>query len=251
MCIIVYKPADKPLPKKETLKQCYDNNPDGAGFMTVKDNKVIISKGYDDFNKFYKTISRISKKRPLVMHFRISTQGGVSKELTHPYPLCQNYDKMRMLQCVTNIGIAHNGIISLTSSAYAKDYNDTMTFIKEYASLIIKGDSIHTDKTAQVLLQKLCKSKLCIMSRGGVTMIGDFIEDDGIFYSNDTYKPYKYTYNGYKNDDAYYEQFRYNGTYYFYPNYWECPNIYNKSKRAKYCRDCLNKDTCESEYKTQ
>ena len=40
MCIIVYKPAGKRLPSENILKNCFINNPDGAGIM-IKTEKGI------------------------------------------------------------------------------------------------------------------------------------------------------------------------------------------------------------------
>ena len=45
MCIAIYKPADKIL-SQETLNECYDSNPDGAGFMYAQDKKLHIEKGF-------------------------------------------------------------------------------------------------------------------------------------------------------------------------------------------------------------
>ena len=176
------------------------------------EKRVLIRKGLMTFDALIKSLhSAFSKydvnptETPIIMHFRISTQGGVQKELCHPYPVCGDYDKMRSLACLCNIGLCHNGIISRCSvSRYSyshydyktkqwiddhkqPNYNDTMTFIKDYASLIIDNDQKFYEKPNKVqLLERLCEySKLAIMNASGeVKLIGNFQERNGIYYSN-------------------------------------------------------------------
>ena len=219
MCVIVYKPIGNKLPSKDTLKKCFDHNPDGAGYMLPIISKtgaprVLIRKGLMTFDAFLQSLTSAFRKytidpfnTPIVMHFRISTQGGVQKGLCHPYPVCGDYEKMRSLACLCNIGLCHNGIISRCSvSSYyggshydyktkqwvtpkknIPDYNDTMTFIKDYASLVIDGDRDFAKKQNKVdLLKRLCEyGRLAIMTaKGDVKLIGNFKEKNGIYYSN-------------------------------------------------------------------
>lgn len=195
MCVIVYKPTKIKLPTEDTLKQCFKTNSDGAGYMLPLNNKVIIRKGFMTFNDFYNDFQSFTKDNnidvvntPIVFHFRITTQGGVQKELCHPYPIADNYEDMRKLAHESNIALAHNGIISLTSS-FGKNlkYNDTMTFIRDYASIIIDNDLFFgTKKNKCLLLERLIgSSKLAIMNKlGYVKLIGDFKQVNGIYYSN-------------------------------------------------------------------
>ena len=213
MCIIVYKPSGNKLPNKQILETCFTNNPDGAGFMYSHKGEVVIKKGFMDFSSFDSaltdTLKRIDEvKTPMVLHFRITTQGGVNQPCTHPFPLSKNMDDLRKLDVRTNIGVAHNGIISLTSEygggyyGYSSvktkviDYSDTMKFITDYLSLIIKTPKYYKDKDTLELIERLADSKLAILdSVGHCELIGNFTKDNGIYYSNDSYKPrvYKYT----------------------------------------------------------
>jgi hypothetical protein len=52
MCIIVYKPKGIELPKEDILKNCFDNNADGAGYMYAHKGKVLIHKGFMDWEDF-------------------------------------------------------------------------------------------------------------------------------------------------------------------------------------------------------
>ena len=45
MCIAIYKPKGNTI-SKDTLKNCFDNNPDGSGFMYAQNDKLVVKKGY-------------------------------------------------------------------------------------------------------------------------------------------------------------------------------------------------------------
>lgn len=234
MCIIVYKPKDQQLPDKSTLKMCWHSNPDGAGFMMPDDNgNVVIKKGFMTFKSFYKSLmfekNKYKGDRPIVMHFRVSTQAGVNQQCTHPFPLSDNMEHLKRLNVTCQCGIAHNGVIDLTSDRWNKTitYSDTMKFITDYLSLIITTKQWYKDEKKKLLIERLAESKLAIMMGDGhVELIGEFIQDNGIYYSNSYYKvdryapkpatTTKYIYNSY---DEYLEATSgryYNGYYYTY-----------------------------------
>ena len=196
MCIIVSKELGVEFPSKKVLKRCFNNNPDGAGYMFENGGKVHIRKGFMNWKAFWEDLSEIRKtvgdEAPYVMHFRISTQAGVNAQCTHPYPLSDNMNELKKLNTVADIGIAHNGIISLTSSYTAKDYNDTMKFVTDFASLIITDDKYYKDDNKIKLIERLIgASRLAIMDNSGhIEYIGYGWNTDekGVQYSNDTWK---------------------------------------------------------------
>lgn len=199
MCIIAYKPEGLNFPNKATLKSCFENNPDGGGYMFAAGGCVHIVKGLMSFSAFYKSLKATRAKYgdaiPYVLHFRISTQAGTTADCTHPFPVSANMDKLRKLQLACNIGIAHNGIIHLTSTGYSKSitYNDTMLFITDYLSLIIRGKDYYKDNNTLLLIERLTDSRLAILDGSGhCELIGKgWTEDGGIYYSNTSYKSYK------------------------------------------------------------
>lgn len=204
MCIIVYKPSTAKMPTKATLKQCWENNKDGAGYMFPSKDKVIIKKGFMNFKEFYKSLmydkSQYGEFTPFVLHFRISTQGGVNKECTHPFPLSTEMEYLKKLRVKCECGIAHNGIIELTSDKWNKTvtYSDTMKFITDYLTLIITSKQWYKDPLKVKLIERLADSKLAIMmGDGNVTLIGDFIESDGCFYSNNYFREDRYAKKSY------------------------------------------------------
>ena len=206
MCVICYKPKGVAMPSDTTLKTCFENNSDGAGFMLTYKHQVIIEKGFKTYNAFRDALDKAIKKygteSPYVLHFRISTQGGCRQDCCHPYPLNADMNELRKLRLKTDIGVAHNGIISLTSSGYKTQvtYNDTMKFITDYLSLIIKDKHYYKDADTIKLIERLCESRLAILDADGhCELIGSgwSLEiEDGCYYSNGSYKNYK-TYKSY------------------------------------------------------
>ena len=275
MCIIVYKPKDVSFPSKSVLENCFQNNSDGAGYMFTNENKVVIKKGFMKFNDFWNSLEKSRKTvgddKAFVMHFRITTQGGVKKHLCHPYPLSSKIDHLKWLKCKSDIGIAHNGIISLTSESgsyiydsktkkytYSKkelDYNDTMKFITDYLSLIIKNKNYYKDKDTLSLIAKLCNSKLAILDgTGHCELIGDgWIKDKDCYYSNSSYLKSTAVYNGclypyssyYSSDDDSFDEWEY-----YYNEYTKeydfdesyCPNAIECLDN--YCEMCANRHSC-------
>lgn len=209
MCIAVYKPMGVDFPVKRVLKRCFYKNPDGAGFMVANGSAVEIHKGFMGFRSFWKALrearAMYGDDKAYVMHFRISTQGGVRQDGCHPFPLSRDMQDLRRLHCEADIGIAHNGIISLTTdwgSAYSSyytskylvrkelDYSDTMKFITEYLSLIIHDTDYYKNDDTLELIGKLAESRLAILDYSGhCELIGSGWEcSDGVWYSNGSYK---------------------------------------------------------------
>lgn len=199
MCIIAYKPLNVAFPEENILKNCWDNNDHGAGFMYAYEGVVHFQKGYETWEAFKSALNRARKltgdKVPYVMHFRIATQ-GYEKTMTHPFPLSSNMKKLKKLHGDCNIGVAHNGIIDLTSDG-AKEYSDTMKFITDYLSLIIRNYSWYKDERTTTLIERLIDgSRLAILDKKGhCQLLGKgWVEENGMWYSNTSYEKRVYTY---------------------------------------------------------
>ena len=216
MCIIVYKPKDNKFPTNETLKTCFENNPDGAGFMYPARDGVHIRKGFMTYKDFKKAVKPFKDKNiPMIFHFRISTHAGITPEMTQPFPLTSKTKKLKALESTARVGVAHNGIISLTSDA--KSISDTALFIKKYLTLLIRDPKYYKDPKIAKIIDKLIGSKMAVLSRDGhVELIGSGWElgEDGIWYSNDSYKPWDWR-SYYKGlySDPYYDYGWYNFAY--------------------------------------
>ena len=208
MCVIAYKPLNVAFPEEATLKNCWDNNPDMAGFMYAWNDHVYINKGYEKFEDFMKALNKIREKTgdniPFVMHFRISTQ-GFDKACCQPFPLSGNMKNLKRMKVETNIGVAHNGILSLTSDG-SKDYSDTMLFTTEYLVNIIRCYEWYKDNRTKKLIENLIDgSRFAILDKKGhCELMGKgWIEDKGCYYSNSTYSYKKTVFTGFNYGNSY------------------------------------------------
>ena len=217
MCVIVAKKRGIELPSKKTLKDCFETNPDGAGLMYVNNNKkVVIEKGFMTFETFYQKLMELNKKynlkkKALVMHFRITTQGGTSPENCHPFPVTDDEKKLKStyLEC-DNIAFAHNGIISLYSMRDDKGMSDTMLLSKELLyPLFNYNKKFYKQEHNQELIEEIIGTdKIAFLdNEEKIITIGEFKEDEGVLYSNlnhkKNYNYYNYNYNDYYNYDNY------------------------------------------------
>jgi hypothetical protein len=119
MCIAILNTKGVTL-KKELLKNCWENNTDGAGMLYTKDGQMQVFKEMKSFDTFYKEYSRVRKqltKNNIVLHFRISTHGKVNKTNCHPFLVSET------------LGFVHNGMIYDVPTS--KDYSDTYMFNEE------------------------------------------------------------------------------------------------------------------------
>lgn len=185
MCIIVYKPIGEELPDYNILAGCAADNPDGAGYMYRSDNgKIIISKGFFDIDELIFEIEKLGnvKDKDIAIHFRYATHGSISPGNCHPFPITKNIRTLRRKNLVCQSAIMHNGVISGMDHKN-KTLSDTMCAVK------IISD---TGEKSQPSLKILSSGKFLIMDSLETRMYGDFINDDGIFYSNNGYYLYKY-----------------------------------------------------------
>ena len=220
MCVIVAKKMGIELPSKTTLESCFDVNPDGAGLMYVNENKkVIIEKGFMTFEAFYQKLMELNKKynlkkKALVMHFRITTQGGTSPGNCHPFPVTDDEKKLKAtyLEC-NDVAFAHNGIISLYSMRDDKGLSDTMLLSKELLyPLFVYNKKFYKQKHNQELIEEIIGTdKIAFLdNKENITLIGEFKEDEGVLYSNLNHK---------KNNGYYYSDYDYYNDNYSYNSY--------------------------------
>ena len=216
MCIIVAKKKGLELPTKEILRNCFNYNSDGAGIMFNDGKQVFIEKGFMDFNSFYSRLEALDKEFNLVnsdiaLHFRISTSGNVDQGNCHPYPISTETSQLRNLSLVTDIGMAHNGVIRKHIPETRSILNDTQTFIKNFVYNMYSSNKEFLTVGANIkALEEEAGSKLCFITKDNMYIIGKFIEEtNGILYSNDTYLSYDYGwgYEDYSVDFDYFDMF--------------------------------------------
>lgn len=194
MCVIAVSKIGERQPTIAELRAMFKRNPHGAGYMLARDGHVEIHKGFMNFDDFARAVrsERLTKDDAVVYHFRISTQAGVNPEMTQPFPLTSRLPLMRKLDIISApVGIAHNGIIPLTSDPDEKMYSDTALFVAQYMTRLIHSKRDIDNPQTQTIIKKLIGwSKLAILTGdGGITTIGEFTDDDGILLSNTNHKP--------------------------------------------------------------
>ncbi len=164
----------------------WNTNSHGAGYMVARGDKVELHKGFMCFDDFVRDIEsqKFTNDDVVVYHFRISTQAGVNPEMTQPFPYSNNANDMKVLDCMCSLGIAHNGIIPITSTKNAH-YSDTALFILNYMPTFIRDDSDLENEYTMAALQELIGSKMCFLTpSGNFYTVGNFIEKDGLLFSN-------------------------------------------------------------------
>lgn len=233
MCIAVFKPMGERFPTKSEFKTMFRNNPDGAGFMFADGDKVVIKKGFMSFGGFWQAFKpyREMKEKAFAFHFRIATHGGVSRAMCQPFPYTDSVRELKRLDTRAPLGVAHNGMIPITDDA--RKISDTALFIKKYLTRIVRTP--HNIKAVDLDIIEACiDSKMILLQPdGNAYLIGKFIHDDGVYFSNTSYlcsysyktktssKPYSYSlddseywkmygyrsYEEYLDDLAYYDAF--------------------------------------------
>ena len=190
MCIICVSKPGCEQPSVKTLRTMFLLNPHGAGYMVARGGKVFIHKGFMNIEEFLNAVrrERFTAADSVVYHFRISTQAGVNPEMTHPFPLSNQPRRMRALDMTCRYGVAHNGIIRLTSDPTNTRFSDTAVFITDYLTNIIRKPADLRNQERLDTIYRLAQSKFAIMDGSGYTAtVGEFINDRGILYSNRSY----------------------------------------------------------------
>ena len=194
MCIIAVKPIGEELMERRILENCFNYNSDGMGFMWNEDGEVHISKGYMNFEEGYRVLKELDrrinlKERGLVIHFRIATSGNVDMGACHPFAISNSDKTLRTLELTTDIGVAHNGIISAYIPPKNSILSDTQLFIKDYLYNIKEEiPNFLTNSNILFSIEKVVGSKLAFLDgEGNITTIGKFIEEDNYLFSNETY----------------------------------------------------------------
>ena len=193
MCIICAKPAGKKFPDNKTLENMWYGNPHGAGIMYAHDGKVFIEKGLMTLDAVHAKLDELRQvidldKTPMVLHFRIATHGGTCPENTHPFPVSDSVAVLQKTEATCALGVAHNGVIH--SVVPRKGISDTMEYVAtQLAPLTRALPTWYENADALTLVKNAIASKMAVLNgKGEITLIGDFVEHDGVSYSNRSYE---------------------------------------------------------------
>lgn len=209
MCVIVAKEKGINMPDKNILKTCFDHNPDGAGIMWNQEKAVHIRKGFMDWKSFDNFLDELSEQINLkncgvCLHFRIKTHGKLDKSATHPFPISNKVRDLKKLILATDIGVAHNGIIPIKP---IHSLSDTQTYILKRLYNIQKSHPRFLEsKRIMSQIEKEIGSKMAFLtSDGSIYTIGEFVESEGVLYSNRSFEEYSYYgFNWYDYDSYFY-----------------------------------------------
>ena len=227
MCIVIVKTEKTDIPKKQ-LKESFDNNRDGSGYLFAMNGNLTIKKGFFVFNDFYDNYSRDMEKfnNPVsIIHFRITTHGLTNKLNCHPFLVNDE------------IGFAHNGMIDFVDNHKKK--SDTMMFRNDILRNM-PSKWIFNDSVLKLMEESIGTSKLAFLDRNGNYRIvneglGHWNKNETIWYSNKSYcevKPAQYAWN----------RFGHAGIYSQYDNL----NITNKKKKKN--TDNIERTQCRTCY---
>ena len=188
MCIIVYKPIGVKLPSKKTLHNCYENNSDGCGFAIKRNNKILYRKGTMTFDNFWNILQsyKLTKNDEILLHFRIATAGKINNFNCQPFSISSEVNKVKNVEGKSNFVMTHNGHINLKLK---HDLSDSGMLANQFFSKMSVYD-IYVNKLVREEIEKfLSFNKIALLhNKFGFTKFGDFIEDHGVLYSDNTYK---------------------------------------------------------------
>jgi len=193
MCIILYKPADANMPSQATIKTCYNNNPDGAGLLIFDNNKAKIIKGLMSYIELKREMKKqkLTNNSHFAIHFRIATSGKINQENCHPFPISKNKKTLKRLSGITSQAIMHNGIISQGED----DLSDTQVFARD--TLTKLSPYLHDEQIRDHIADMICPDRMLIFSDGKIYLINNWIVDQGIYYSNESFERLKAKKNKY------------------------------------------------------
>lgn len=185
MCILLIKPKGIDLPNDEILHQCWVSNSNGGGFAFVDKQQVSIKK-YMDETAMMEELNAMReqlKNTTALLHFRIATHGSAKIDNTHPFqinPVC---------------AMGHNGVIQATIPD--KDDGD-ISDTRKFAEQILKTMPVGWEKNkglTTMLLNFVRYNKVGFIFGDDTYIIlneKDGYWDEGIWYSNKSYKTWRY-----------------------------------------------------------
>ena len=205
MCIAIISESGVKLPRKKVLKQCFENNPDGAGYaVLLSTDEWECKKGFMTFKSFWKSFNKegYTEDDTVLIHFRIGTSGkkinnkNNHPDCTHPFPITSNEEELKSHRFITSNILMHNG----TCGQGREDLSDTMVAIIDYVEPLIHD--IENEKILNIIHKCIGTTSRWFIAKGKTSwMLGGWEEEKetGLWYSNrgylppKKYEPYVYT----------------------------------------------------------
>jgi predicted glutamine amidotransferase len=206
MCIAIV--CDSGKPTLEQLKNSEITNHDGGGIAWVEGGKVHWKK-----NISAQEIYQISQAKdlPQLIHFRLASVGGINPYLCHPFPVTITADPE--LEGEADAVLIHNG----GYTNWNKMLMDLITIHKIVPRGPISDTRVMAMFAAHVGNTEVLQyfdEKIAVLKKDKTTeiyKIDSWILENGMYFSNSTYK------NTYKTNNSFIEQQQYIN--YFYDRY--------------------------------
>lgn len=178
------------------LRTAANTNTDGIGysFKRAKSQKVFISKGYKDIDTVIAKLHKHNLKPDdeLIVHQRIGNKGAKNVDMMHPFVLAWDKDVILTNNRYVDLPVmAHNG--TFHSYSDNSEFSDTYNFIqkfmyKEELITLLKND---LDFFKDIFSPKLSTNRLVFLfpnTDQSLITLGDYKEDSGYLFSNESYK---------------------------------------------------------------
>lgn len=205
MCVIVSNLDGKTI-SKERLLACQKSYPHGIGLAVIHDGIVDVRRDFRDVSDLIKRFpSVLTGNQPYVLHFRLSTSGGISPLMRHPHPISDWHKLSRRVNFRTSRILFHNGVVG-RGTINQSDTSQLAECLTDLPNLKIKN-----------FLQFLSSdsNRFLLLDNGQIDYFGKWESLDGIKYSNLDWerktayrRDYGYAYHHhpntawkYKNDD--------------------------------------------------
>ena len=185
MCVIAYKTEGGYL-SDGMIRQMFEANPNGAGFMYAKGGKVYFEKGFFTASALIRRYRAcVSDDMPAVVHCRITTHGATCPQLCHPFPIVSKHSKEFKQRGEARLCMAHNGIIPARAwmwYANGKD-SDSSAYARKLWELGLCALPTADEKKA--MESEIGGSRLAFMDgSGAVELVGNWSEIGGVWFSN-------------------------------------------------------------------
>lgn len=209
MCVIAFYPKGLPFNNGE-LKNCFKNNPDGAGVMWQDGGKVHIKKGFMKQKALFKFLKTLPTNVDRVIHFRIATSGKVSGACCHPFPVANDFKTMMQTEIEVPVAYAHNGVLTdyTPKEGMKSPFSDTMVFGKEVLDHLVQKHIDLFDPVIDVMIESTIDGdRMVIMNDHEVVTMGKFITStvSGAQYSNGSYAYDRSLWKSYTCSGGYYD----------------------------------------------
>jgi len=241
VCLLCFSPAGT-VPNRADIETACANNPDGFGFAIRINDTILTSRGLDAtkvIDKFFALKTAYPNSEAL-FHARLATHGTINNENCHPF----------RVQGDKRLVLAHNGILPMSIPAdgsrsdtriFADDILPAMGIgvLDSYSGRLALEDWLGTNKIVILSTHPELKKSYYILNEQ------EGVDDNGVWYSNCSYRPYTTRYNFGKYDSKYVLNSSTNISTEYKANQWDdeyCPScsalLLEADYYEGYCRTC-------------